>query len=226
VIIDWFHLLIAVFLLWLPRQWLRFGRRVGEGHRRRSFHDTNPAKARAPGDQSVSFRAEFAKLRNYIDLLRGGLGSVMLFGTFEGIEAAWRSAPGASLETYRIILTGQLAIVLLGVLIQTFRFEHRLVLFPPIFYFMGLTIGLCGLYPAAFACLLVWTINLALPNPAGFLSVHALLALTFGLLFNGLASRLPFAAGAFLFVPVLLSLLSRRRLALFNKRTKSGAVAP
>lgn len=186
---------------------------------RKRFIDTNPAKNREVGDPSVSFQEEILKPRNAIDLLRAGLGSVMLLGTLPGIDPAldWETSRGGFYVT--------LAILLLSVLIQVLRFEARLSLFPPIFYFAGLTFGLCGIYPALFAWVLVWTINLALPNPLAFLTVHALLVTTFALLFGGLENPLPFVAAGLIFLPALLSLLTRRRLVLLSKRVKHSSSA-
>lgn len=223
MIIDWLHFLSALLLLWLPRQALRWGRtklRWG-GSRRRRLHDTNPAKAHEQGDPRVNFRAEIAKLRNHIDFFRAALGSVMLLGTFEGIEAAVRVEQAVSTEAGRLVTMVQVSVLLVGVLIQVIRYEQRVSLYAPIFYLSGLTVGMCGLYPALFSLVLVWAINLAFLGPGAFLSVHALLVLTFGVLFGGLEWRLPFVAAGLLLLPVGLSLLSRRRLGMFTKRMKA-----
>ena len=223
--IDWLYLFLAVALLWLPRQWLRFGKRVIEfprGSRRRARRDTNPAKARDTGDVSVSFREEATKLRNHVDFFRAALGSVLLLGTLPGREPLLRAAEGASARAAQLAADLPLAILLVGVLLQTVRFESRVTLFPPMFYLAGLTFGLCGFYPALFALVLVWAINFGLPSPTGFLAIHALLILTFGLLFQGMSGKLPFVAAGLLFLPVLLSLLMRRRLVLLTKRVKGA----
>lgn len=221
--IDWLQLSLAVALLWLPRQWLRLGRNVVDfphGRRRRGWKDTNPAKSRDAGDISVSFRAEATKLRNHVDFLRAAIGSVLLLGTLPGREPLLRAMEDAPKRVEALAADLPLALLLVGVLMQTIRFENRVTLFPPIFYLGGLTFGLCGFYPALFALVLVWAINFALPSPSGFLSIHALLITTFGLLFQGVDDRLPFVAAGFLFLPVLLSLLTRRRLVLLAKRVK------
>jgi len=221
VTIDWLPFLIAVLLLWLPRQVLRLGGKVLRfGGRRRKIRDTNPAHVREHGDPAVSLREEIAKPRNTIDLLRATLGSVVILGTFEGIEPALRAGPGADAAELQRVFFFQIAVLLAGVLIQTFRYEGRLTLFAPIFYLSGLTFGMCGFYPALFALVLVWTINLGLPNAAAFLSVYALLVGTFGLMFDGLANPLPLIATGLLILPVFFSLLLRRRLAQFSKRLK------
>src|SRR5690606_14506877 len=114
-------------------------------------------------------------------------------------------------------------ILLVGVVLQTIRFESRVTLFPPIFYLAGLTFALCGVYPALFALVLVSAVNFALPTPAGFLAVYALLVVTFELLFQGMSNKLAFVAAGFLFLPVLLSLLTRRRLVLLTKRVRGAS---
>lgn len=220
--IDWLQLIPAIVLLWLPRQALRAGGRVFEfqRRRRRRFIDTNPAKTRDPHDQSVSLRTEIGKMRNHIDFVRAGLGAVMLMGGVPGIDAAWQSAPAADPETVRWVVYGRIAVLAVAVLIQLFRFEHRPILFAPIFYLTGLSIGLSGFHAGGFALLLVWIINLVLPNAAAFLSVHALLIVVFGTLFLGLQNRLVLVNAGLVFLPVLVSLLGRRPLVQLSKKQK------
>lgn len=222
--IDWVHLVAAIALLWLPRKLLRAGRRLHAGGRHRHHGtDVNAAQLHATGE--VSFRLEIAKLRNTIDLLRGALGSVLLVGGFAVIEPAVTAAEEAPAEVARLAAFVPVGVLLVAVLIQMLRFEHRLRLFPPLFFLAGLSVGLCGPTAALFALVLVWTINMALPGPASFLSLHAVLLVLFGLFFRGLGDRLPLLAGALTFLPVLLSLLLQRPLALFAKRVKSPLTA-
>lgn len=224
--IAWLQLLPAVLLLWLPRQALRIGGRVFEfqRHRRRRFPvDTNPAKTRDPNDPSVSFRAEIAKLRNTIDFLRAGLGAVMLLGGMPGIEPAWQTIPGADSESVRLATYGRLGILLVGVLIQLFRFEHRAMLFAPIFYLTGLSVGLSGFAAGGFAVLLVWLVNPVLPNPAAFLAVHALLVVLLGTLFLGLANQRSLLNATLVFLPVVVSFLAGRPLVQLSKKVKVGS---
>ena len=225
---DWFHLLFAILLLWLPRQVLRTGLQLfRRSHRsRRSFKDTNPARMREPGDPSVGFRTEFGKSRNYIDFLRAGLASVALIGGMPGIDAAITASAEADPATARLVLGLQLLILLIGVLIQAFRFEARVTLFPPIFYLTGLSLGLCGPTVALFAFLLVWTINMALPNPTMFLFIYSLLLAGFTALFRGLQSPVPYVMSALCFLPAFISLLIRRPLVLFSKKTKPAGTSP
>lgn len=219
--IDWSHLLFALLLLWLPRQLLRAGVRILRGKKgRRRFVDTNPAKARAPDDISVSLRSEGAKLRNYIDFFRAALGSIALLGGVAEIEPALRTAENAGMPAGPGAFYGLLAILVVAVLIQSVRIEGRAVLYPPIFFLSGLSFGLCGPVAALFSLVLIWTVNLALPNPTAFLSIYALLLVLFGVWFRGVATPWTLVAGGLTFMPVLASLLFRRRLVMFSKKTK------
>lgn len=184
-----------------------------------------PEAERMPGDHSVWFRVEFAKLRNYIDFLRALAGGVALLGIADGLDPTFSALPDAPEATAQLVSFVPLALLLLGVLIQTFRFEGRTRLFPPIFYFSGLSFAFGGVYVGAFALILIWAVNLVLPSPLAFLSLYALLVAVFGCVFDGFGLTPLF--GAFLiFLPVLLSLLMRRPLVLFTKKVKpSGPVS-
>lgn len=229
--IDWLHFFLALLLLWFPRQVLRRGGevlRLRRRHRPSPMVDINPAKMREPGDPRVLFMVEIVKPRNYIDFFRATVGSVMLLGGFAGFEAAVRAADDAPGTTVQLVLYGRLLILAIAVMIQSFRFERKPTMFPPIFFLSGVALGLCGPFAAGFSLVLVWTINLTLPNPTAFLSVFALLVGGFGLLFLGTGNEQPFFAVALIFLPVLVSLLARRRLVLFTKkvkRTSSSALA-
>lgn len=223
MIINWFQLAFALLLLWLPRQLLRMGGRVFEFQRQRrrpQMVDTNPAKTRDPNDPSISFRSEIVKPRNHIDFFRAALGAAMLMGGMPGIEPAWQSAPDAPLDTIRWVTDGRLAILGIAVLIQVFRFEYRVLLFAPVFFLTGLSLGICGFAAGGFALLLAWTINMVLPNPTAFLSVHALLIVVFGSLFLGLANRLALINGGLVFLPVLVSLVFHRPLVKLHKKSR------
>lgn len=222
--IDWFHFIFALLLLWMPRQALRTGQ--FSKSRRAARHE--PMKSREPGDSSVSFRTEFSKLRNYIDLFRAALGSVALLGGVEGIAPAVQAAGGAPMATVRLVQYGPLLILVIAVLIQSFRFEQRRGMFAPIFFLSGLSFGLCGVPVAGFALILIWSINLVLPNPATFLATYALLLVAFTTLFLGTKDKVPFAPAFLCFLPVLLSLLLGRPLVLFSKKVKpsGSSLAP
>ena len=216
-------LLFALLLLCFPRQWMRLGFSVGG--RRRSAADggsgrgQEPWKTREPGDTAVSFREEFSKLRNYVDLLRGTAGSLAVMGGL-GIESCLGVAANAPHETAAEVLAVKLAILLVGLIIQFIRFEkHHFTFFAPIFFIGGLSVGLCGIKGAMFAFAMMWAINPMVRGPQGFLSVYALLLLVFGLLFLGFGNKLPVVAFVYCFLPVLISLLAGRPLVLFTRKS-------
>ena len=218
-------LLLALVLLWFPRQWLRLGFSFRRRRKRSSevviSRELEPWKTDEPGSRNVRFTVEFVKLRNYVDLLRATVGSVAIMGGFE-IDPCLVAAPGASHTMIGRVLALRLAILLVGLLIQTTRYERRrLLFFAPIFYLFGLTIGLCGLQTAAFAFVLIWSVNPLLKNPQGFLLIYSILVGAFGFFFHDYENGVegPIAAFVFCYLPVLLSMLAQRPLVLFSRKS-------
>ena len=210
-------LIFALLLLWFPRQWLRLGFSMG-GRRKRSASG-EPWTTREAGDMSVSFRDEFRKLRNYVDLLRGAAGSLAVIGGL-GIDACLDTVDNASRSLVTTVLAAKLLILLVGLLIQTVRLERqRFICFAPIFFLCGISIGLCGPQTALFAFALIWAVNPMVGGPQGFLFVYTILTLGFGRLFTGTTDKLTIVACAYLLLPVLLSLLSQRPLVLFTRKS-------
>ncbi len=227
MVIDYPYLLLALVLLWFPRQWLRWGRAATRRFRwlrssRLALRD--PAQVREPGDTRLRFGEEFSKPRNYIDFFRAMLGGLVLIGNPDlGIESCLR------LDTEQV-LTGtegdlliKLRMALLGVavLIQFVRYEGRITFYAPIFFLGGLSCALCGFNVGLIALLVAWTLNTAMPlSPAGFLSIHAPLVFMLGLLFHGVNTPYVLFAGVVGILPVIVSLMARRSLAVFTKRMK------
>ena len=216
-------LLLALGLLWFPRQWMRLGWSVWKRRRRSGevviSRELDPWKTDEPGNRAVKFSAEFVKLRNHVDLLRATVGSVAVMGGFN-IDASLAAAPTASHTVIGEVLALRLAILLVGLLIQTVRYErHRLLFFAPIFFLFGLSNGLCGVETAGFAFVLIWAVNPMLKNPQSFLSVYALLVGGFGWFFLDSENAPPIAALVFCFLPVLLSMLAQRPLVLFTRKS-------
>ncbi len=176
------------------------------------------ARGADPTDARVSLRVEILKPRNYIDFARAALGSAVLLGMWPEVASA--AVEADFVEADPLVWAVQVSVLFVGALVQTLRYEHRASLYAPLFYLSGLTLGMCGLYPALFAMVLVWSIHRVLPGPGAMLSIQTLLVLIFGVVFRGVGSRETFVAAALVFLPVALSLLSRRRLGLFNKRVK------
>lgn len=219
--VDLPFLLVGLLLLWFPRQWMRYGAISRRRARRHARWKQEPWHRVEPGEPRLVVRAEFTKVRNYFDLLRGAAGSLAIVGGY-GINAAIMAEAGNRLVAWQV-LGLKLGILLVALLIQTIRSENRhLSFFAPVFFLAGLSVILCGHWAALFAFVLIWSINAVFSNAQGFLSVYALLVGVFGLLFRGWNSRLPIAALILCFLPVLLSLLTRRRLGTFVRRGAHG----
>jgi hypothetical protein len=215
-------LFLAIVLLWFPRRWMRHGFSIWNRRKRRTEDNARkaeePWKTDEPGNPAVRFGAEFSKLRNYVDALRTAAGSVALLGGFD-LDPCIDVVPDATGMLREEVLGLKLAILLVGLLIQTVRYERqRLLFFAPIFYLFGLTVGLCEFRTAAFSFALIWAVNPMLQNPGVFLSVYALIVGGFGAFFIGATSQVVIAAVLLCFLPVLLSLLAQRPLVLFTRK--------
>jgi len=229
VIIDLPFFVLALLILWLPRQWLRVGRgatRRFRWLRRSRRHVNEQMRSREPADVRLTVTDEFSKPRNYIDFLRAFAGGLLIVGhggwevvasiRNEAVLDEVAAASAASNLTYL-----RMGLLLVGVIIQFLRFEGRLTFYAPIFYLGGLGIALCGVDAGLFAFAVAWTLNTAAPLlPGGFLSLYALLVFMLGLLFRGLSDSFVLFMGAASFLPVLVSLLARRSLAIFVKKMK------
>jgi len=213
VIINYWILPIALVLLWLPRQWLRFGTRYipGAQSRRPDRH----ANARNPGDVSLRLRQEMAKPRNWIDLVRATVGSLVIG------YSALQAAPEAHPDVHTQIFMVKCIIFVVAVLIQMVRFEGRLTLAPPIFFVFGLSFGLIGWMAACFAIVAICVFNLVLPGPASFLFVFSGLQAVFGVMFARSSFRETMLAAGLSFFPVVFSLMTKRRLMQLSKKSKS-----
>ena len=199
-------LLVALLLLWFPRQWMRLGLSFWNRKRRRSEGATRreeePWKTSEPGDPAVSFRGEFLKVRNYVDLFRGAAGSLAVLGGL-GIEPCFRLPADATPLLGNEVFGLQIGILLVGLLAQAVRYErNRFLFFAPIFFLGGLSLGVCGYKAAGFAFAMIWAINPMLKNPSAFLMVYALLLGLFGGVFLGFTTAMPLVALVFCFLPV------------------------
>lgn len=207
------YFLLAVLLLLFPRAWLRHGpifkRRRRSGEKTRIVE---PWRTTEVGDPHVTFRHELSQFRNYLDLLRAAVGSV-LFSVVIGLAPCLSAPAGAPPSVSKKIMMVQWAIFLAGLLIQTVRIERqRVTFFAPIFYLAGLSIGLCGLTAGLFAFVLVWAFSPAMGNAQAFLTVYAGLIVVFAYFFGRGGNLSALYAGGLCFLPVLLSLLGKRPL--------------
>lgn len=211
--IDFRLLPVVLILLWLPRQWLRLGTKyIPKGKSRAKDRMSDP---RNPGDVSLRFREESAKIRNWIDVVRAAAGAY-------GVKyACFAVEPGAGKETVLQMFLLQVVILIVAVLIQTIRLEGRFSLAAPVFFVFGVSCATLGWMPTLFAVVAIWMINLVLPNPALFLVGFATLQGVFGVFLARLSNRDVALVVGVTLAPVLFSLLTKRRLIQLNKRTKS-----
>jgi hypothetical protein len=219
--LDLPQFLFGLVLLWFPRPWMRLGISVGrrrKGSGRKHHEEVEPWLRRESGDPRIDPRREARKVRNYFDLLRGLAGSIAILGG-PFVVASLTAAEGASKVVAREVLALNLAILFVGLLIQTMRFERgRMTFFAPIFYLAGVSASLCSGWGALFAFLLIWGMNPMLGSAQGFLTVYGVLLCIFGLLFRGLTDKMPIAALGLCLLPVLLSLLARKPLVVFSRK--------
>lgn len=220
--VDFPQLCVGLALLWFPRQWLRRGKVIGHHRRKKPSGGEEPWKTREPGDPRLSYR-EFAKPRNYLDLLRGAAGAVAIVGGF-AIQGAIRTGDSLGRQDGRYVMMVQLGILLVGVIIQMIRFERqRLSFYAPVFFLAGLSVALCGPWAALFAFILVWAICPLFGNGEAFLVSYAAVLVAYGLFFHEAQRLYPIAAGLFCFLPALMSMLLRRPLVVFTRKAPSGA---
>jgi len=227
VSIDYPLLLLAVILLWFPRQWLRFGRGVMRRWRwgkRAKGRRQETGNVREPGDTRLRANEEFAKPRNYIDFFRALLGALLLVGNSSwGVDASLTVATDQELLGHEAALIDRLrmAVMLIAVLIQFIRYEGRVTLYAPIFFLGGLGLALAGFNAGVIALLVAWTMNASIPlTPASYLTVYGLLIFMLGLVFRGMTDSYVLFVGTMCLLPVVVSLLARRSLAVFTKRIK------
>jgi hypothetical protein len=218
LVIHWPYLLLALAMLWFPRQWLRNGGRLFKRRRRpeTAIQKLASKASRDPDDKSVHPRKEFTTFRNYIDLFRALAGGYSL-------SAFSFTATGE--DSAAIVLTLQALVLLAAVVIQAVRIEgRRHNYFAPIFWFVGLCVGFPGHYTGAFAFTLVLAVNPAIPNPRLFLTAYGFLVFVMGFLFSAPVVPNSLAAGLVLLVP-LASLLSKRPVVVFTRKPRSAATA-
>ncbi len=217
--VDLPFLLIAIALLWFPRQWLRIGsifRRRRSAAAKRAAAE--PWNTREPGDPRVRFAAEFSKFRNYVDLLRAAAGSLAFVGGF-GIPPCLAPVTGAAPKYAYAVIVIRSLILLIGLLLQTARYEKKkLTFYPPIFFIAGLTFGLCSPWAALFAFALIWAVHALFSSAQGFLTIYAFFIAGFGHLLARRGDLSVTYAGLLCFTPVLLSLLSNRPLVIFSRK--------
>jgi hypothetical protein len=216
-------LLLALVLLWFPRSWLRLGRVLNKRRSRSTAQKTTePWNEREPGDPRVHFAVEFTKFRNYVDLIRAAAGAICVMGQWK-IDACIAPTAGATSGHVIAVLAIKTLILLIGLLIQTVRFERRLTFYPPVFFIAGLSVPLCTGWGALFAFVLIWAVNPMLGSAQGFLFAYAVLLGAFGTFFDGLGSKSSILAAVLCFLPALLSMMAGKTLIISARK---GTHAP
>lgn len=215
--ISWPYLLIAIALLWFPRQWLRTGKAMLKKRRKPdgALERLAGMGARDPEDRSVQPSKEFTNFRNYVDLLRGVAGGYCLM-QFSFVP----SGRGAEQTVFAV----EAFIMVVAVLIQTVRFDSRLSFYAAIFFLVGFNVGTSGHYASLFAFALVLAINPVIPNPRLFLTAYGILILPFGFFLDANIKILALNSGLVLMTP-LFSLLTKRPVVIFSRKSKAAATS-
>lgn len=158
--------------------------------------------------------AEAGKARNWIDFARGAVGGYALI-------AFALQAPEDTVGVHTVTLIWQGVVLALAALMQMARMEGRFSLFAPIFFLQGLTLGAAGWLVGLLAMVGSWALTPVLPGPGAVLFIHGAFTLILGLLLPGQAPALVMVLAGVVWLPVLLSVLLKKRLsASFDKRTK------
>lgn len=208
-------LLIGLVLLWSPRSILRLGKPTKK--RTRTKVSGGTVKDRMPSDKSLWVEEEFRRGRNWMDFGRALAGSLAVSLTLPELFNAFVAVPGVSVTN--VIFLTEFVILLAAVVIQMLRFESKLILFPPVFFVLGLAFSVVGWQAALIGFVAIWAINLVLPNPAMFLAVYAIGIGALGV-FLGSGIKPTAVMVVLAMMPPAVSILSRKRLVQFRKKTK------
>jgi hypothetical protein len=207
VSVNLWLLLVALFLLWFPRQWLSVGEVDSSsrpGSKKRSRNETRP-RVSPP-------TAEYAKPRNWVDLFRalaGGLAVSYL---------CFDARPGVAQSVGVKIFALQSTILVLAVMVQSMRLgAKRFTLVAPVYFIVGLSFGLIGWKAAAFAGVVGLILNQMLPGPGISLFVFGCLEAGFGVMLSRASLKMTILAIALAMLPVLLSGVMKRSLVRLNK---------
>lgn len=208
-------LLIGLVLLWSPRSLLRLGKPAKKRTKTKVTGGT--VKDRMPSDHSLWVEEEFRRGRNWMDFGRAVAGGLAVSLTLPVLLTETVAVPGVSVKN--VIFLTEAVVLITAVLIQMLRFESKLVLFPPVFFILGLAFTVVGPKAALIGFMAIWAINLVLPNPAMFLAVYAVGIAVLGVFFgSGMKPSVVMAVLAMM--PPAISILSRKRLVQFRKKTK------
>lgn len=210
--VDYWILPFALLLLGFPRQWLRLGKKVIRSSAPRN--PGQPVLERDAHGSLIRLKSDISKVRNWVDLARAATGAVAVNYACFAVE------PGTGKSVEPKIFALKSVLLVIAVLVQSIRIESRVRLVTPLFFILGLSIGLIGLLPALFAFVTVWTFSREIPNAGGFLFAIGSLQIAFGwLLARGPFINL-FLSAALAILPFLLSGMLKQPLVWLNKSSQ------
>jgi hypothetical protein len=214
VTVHYPFLAVALVLLFLPRTWLRFGPRVGGTISRRA---TDVAKAlRDSEEPGLKVGIEAAKGRNWVDFGRAVAGGCALTFAAFGLPE-----PGE--RTHWTVLAAQGVLLGCAVIVQMVRVDGKVAFFAPIFFLQGLTFGVGGWLMGLLAMFGTWGLAPVIPGAGMLLFVHGLFVLVLGYLMRNMEATMLFILVGLVWLPVLTSLLAKKRLSVaFDRRQKSS----
>lgn len=199
-------------MLLFPRQMFRWGPRFGK-RRARPVDETFERDRR---DLSVRLGEECGKGRNWFDFFRALAGGLALF------QMAVILPPEPTTFDLWMACIVLSPILILAIIVQTVRKEDRVILFPPLFFMMGLSIPVIGAIPATIAIVAIAALNLGLPSPSMFLVVFGAICGGLDVLFDPDDWRYSIVIFIVSIVPVLISLMTRRRLVTISRRPRQA----
>ena len=213
------YLLPALFLLFFPRKWMRFGWRIGTKASKRAAGPYTEEVV-DPKDISIKAKEQFCKLRNWIDFGRALAGGIAIVYFCFAVDTSLPKKVRLVLSHY--VLTLEIVLLVVAMVFQTIKPERRLTLVAPVFFVLGLSFGVLGWKAALFSFIIIWAINVSLPSVTSFLLAFATVEMGFGLIPKVGSSRTyVIVAVCLTLIPVLLSAVTKRRLTQLSKKMLS-----
>jgi hypothetical protein len=211
-VIFYIYLATALLLLFFPRGWMRFGKRVSPKPPRK----VNQTKVeRDPYDRSPKPLQEATKPRNWVDFFRAAASgyAIMLVGQ------QWSVDHEATPTGWVLALVA--VIWVLGTLVQMVRIEGRLGLYAPVFFLQGLGVGVMGSVIGFIAMFGSWALSPVLPGVGALLFVQGAITLCLSLMIRDAEPIIGMVLAGVIWMPVLLSVLLKKRLTgSFDKKFK------
>lgn len=214
-------LAVSVVMLWLPRQWLRFGKRKTQRRPRRG--GVQDDKAVLDSNRGVlRLKEQALKPRNWVDFLRALGGGIGLCAHQVG---AFTIADDARGSTCLAVFFIQAAVLVVAVLIQSARVQGQFTWVAPIFFLFGISFGMVGWEAALFAVAALVVVSQLFSSPGWFLAAYAFFEAVFAF-FLGRLSGVPaswmIAAAGLTLMPAALSLLTSREIVHLHKKQRAA----